>query len=204
MTNDLLSLIERRISTNLFDPSYSLKDEQIEKLAEFATRAPSAYNLQNWRFIAVRTPADKQRLRQVADNQTKVCDAAVTFIICGVLPDPANITSRLQPLVEAGLMAPETAKGWQQGAHEKYSDPQIARDEAVRSATLAAATLIYAAEALSLASCPMVGFNAQRVATEFGLRPKEIPVVLVAVGRAAPGNWPQKPRRPVHEVLEVL
>jgi hypothetical protein len=26
-------------------------------------------------------------------------------------------------------------------------------------------------------------------------------VMLLAVGRAAPGNWPQKPRRPLREVL---
>jgi nitroreductase len=50
----------------------------------------------------------------------------------------------------------------------------------------------------------MIGFDAERVAAEFGLKPNEIPVLLVAVGRAAPGNWPQKPRRPLGEVLEVL
>lgn len=204
MTNDLLSFIERRISTNLFDASFTLDDGQIEKLANLATRAPSAYNLQNWRLIAVRTRKNKARLRRVADNQAKVCDAAVTFIVCGVLPNPADVSRRLRPLVEAGLMPPEMAMAWQQGANQKYRDPQIARDEAVRSATLAAATLIYTAETLHLASCPMIGFDAERVAAEFGLKPNEIPVLLVAVGRAAPGNWPQKPRRPLGEVLEVL
>jgi nitroreductase len=32
--------------------------------------------------------------------------------------------------------------------------------------------------------------------------PDEVPVILVAVGHAAPGNWPQKPRRPLAEVLD--
>ncbi len=204
MFNALISLIERRVSTNFFDSSHRLEEAQIEQLAHLATRAPTAYNLQNWRLIAVRSSRHKERLREVADNQAKVCEAAVTFIICGVLPDAAVVSQRLRPLVEAGLMPDAMAMAWQEGAYLKYRDPQIARDEAVRSATLAGATLIYAAEALGLASCPMVGFDARGVASAFGLKSDELPVLLVAVGRAAPGNWPQKPRRPLYEVLEVL
>jgi hypothetical protein len=49
----------------------------------------------------------------------------------------------------------------------------------------------------------MVGFDAAGVAREFDLAQGEIPVVLMAVGRALPGNWPQKPRRPVAEVLQL-
>jgi hypothetical protein len=45
--------------------------------------------------------------------------------------------------------------------------------------------------------------RAQGVIREFGLLRHEVPVMLVAVGRAAPGNWPQKPRRPLTEVLEI-
>jgi nitroreductase len=100
-------------------------------------------------------------------------------------------------------MSADTASGWQEGARAQYADPRTARDEAVRSASLGAATLIYAAEALGLVSGPMVGFDADGVATEFGLGPDEVPVMLVAVGRAAPGNWPQKPRRPLTEVLQI-
>ena len=31
-----------------------------------------------------------------------------------------------------------------------------------------------------------------------------LPVMLVAVGRAAPGNWPRKRRRPVEQVLDFV
>lgn len=203
MSNPAISLIEQRVSANLFDASHALTDAEVENLARLATRAPSAYNLQNWRFIAVRAPDAKARLRTLANGQAKVSDAAVTFIICGVLPDHTALAARLLPFVEAGFMPAAMASGWQEGARAQYADPQTARDEAVRSASLGAATLIFAAEALGLVSGPMVGFDAEGVAREFGLGPNEVPVMLVAVGRAAPGNWPQKPRRPLAEVLEL-
>lgn len=203
MINPAIALIERRVSANRFDASHTLTDAEIEDLTRLATRAPSAYNLQNWRFIAVRTPDAKARLWSLAHGQAKVMDAAVTFIVCGVLPDPTAIAERLRPFVQAGHMPANMVRDWQEGARAHYADPQTARDEAVRSASLGAATLIHAAEALGLASGPMVGFDAEGVAREFGLAPNEVPVMLVAVGRAASGNWPQKPRRPLVEVLEI-
>jgi nitroreductase len=198
-----IALIERRISANAFDASHTLQDPEIEALVRLATRAPTAFNLQNWRFIALRTSEAKARLRHLAHGQAKVSDAAVTFIICGQLPVPDDIAIRLTSFIEAGFMSPQVARTWQEGARAQYADPLAARDEAIRSATLGAATLIHAAEALGFVSGPMVGFDAAGVAREFELGRDEVPVMLLAVGRAAPGNWPQKPRRPLAEVLEM-
>ncbi len=203
MTNPTIALITQRMSANRFDNGHTLADVEIEELVRLATRAPSAYNLQNWRFIALRTPEAKTRLQHLAYGQAKVSEAAVTFIICGQLPDHTDIPKRLSPFMEAGFMSADTASDWQEGVRTLYADPQTARDEAVRSATFGAATLIYAAESLGLVSGPMIGFDAQGVVEEFGLAHNEVPVMLVAVGRAAPGNWPQKPRRPLAEVLQI-
>jgi len=79
--------------------------------------------------------------------------------------------------------------------------PQMQRDEAIRSATFGAGSLLYAAEVHGFGSCPMIGFDPVAVASEFSLLPDEIPVLLVAIGRAATDNWPQKRRRPLTEVL---
>jgi len=197
-----LTLIEQRISANRFDASHHLADADIARLVQLATRAPTAYNLQNWRFIAVRTPGAKARLRAVAQDQAKVQEAAVCFIVCGVLADPEALAERLQPSVDAGFMPAAMAQGWLQAAQQQYASAQAVRDEALRSASFAAMTLMHAAQALGLASCAMTGFDAEGVAASFGLASEEVPVMLVTVGRAAPGNWPQKPRRPLDQVLE--
>ena len=197
-----LALIEQRISANRFDASHTLADAEIARLVQLATRAPTAYNLQNWRFIAVRTPGAKARLRAVAQDQAKVQEAAVCFIVCGVLADPEALAERLQPSVDAGFMPAAMAQGWLQAAQQQYASAQAVRDEALRSASFGAMTLMHAAQALGLASCAMTGFDAEGVAASFGLASEEVPVMLVTVGRAASGNWPQKPRRPLDQVLE--
>ncbi|CUA90616.1 nitroreductase family protein [Comamonas thiooxydans] len=197
-----LALIEQRISANRFDDSHSLADAEIARLVQLATRAPTAYNLQNWRFIAVRTPAAKARLRALAQDQAKVQEAAVCVIVCGVLADPEALAERLQPFVDGGFMPAAMAQGWLQAAQQQYASAQAVRDEALRSASFGAMTLMHAAQAMGLASCAMTGFDAEGVTSSFGLAREEVPVMLVTVGRAAAGNWPQKPRRPLEQVLE--
>ncbi|QSF54805.1 nitroreductase family protein [Brevundimonas fontaquae] len=202
MQHEILTLIETRFSANLFDASQGVSDQEIETMVSYAIRAPTAYNLQNWRFVAVRSPDAKVRLRAAAHDQPKVTDAAVAFIIIGILPDPDAVVTRLAPAVDAAIMSRDMAERWRDGARTLYADPAIARDEAVRSATFGAATLMFAASALGFASGPMVGFDAAGVRRDFDLADDELPVMLLAVGRAAPGNWPQKPRRLLGDVLE--
>ncbi|MCD0503385.1 nitroreductase family protein [Bordetella petrii] len=204
MENPLIAAIQQRVSANHFDPAHRIAPADIERLAELATRAPTAFNLQNWRFIAVHTPDRKARLRELAWGQAKVADAAATFIVVGALARADRLAERLQPSVAAGFMPAAMVPAWEGAARNLYDgQPRQQRDEAVRSAALGASTLMLAAQALGLASCPMSGFDPAGVASEFGLAPGELPVMLVAVGRAASGNWPQKPRRPLEQVLEL-
>lgn len=198
-------IIDERRTTNLFDATRTLRDDQIRDLVARATTAPTSFNLQNWRFIAVRTPEDKARLRKISWDQAKVTDAAVTFIVVGQLADYTTLPDRLAPLVSDGIMPPEMVAGWEGAAKSLYHEqPQRQRDEAVRTATFGATTLIYAAQAAGLGSAPMIGFDAEAVASEFKLAADEVPVMLLAVGYAMPENWPRKPRRPLSEVLQFV
>lgn len=204
MTHPLIQSIRSRRTTQLFDAARPIDDTQIEELVGIATTAPTSFNLQNWRFIAVRTQAEKERLRALAWDQVKVTESAVTFIVCGQLADASVMAARLAPSVAQGFMPAEMVSGWEGAARSLYADqPQRQRDEAVRSATFGAGTLIQAAHALGLGAAPMIGFDAEAVADAFDLAADEIPVLLLAVGHPAPGNWPQKPRRPLAEVLTL-
>ena len=202
MTNAVIDALENRRTTNIFDASRDIDDAQVTELVRLATRAPTAFHLQNWRFIAVKSPEGKARLRKIAFDQPKVTEAAVTFIVVGQLASHLVLADRLASSVAAGFMPAEVVSGWEGAAKVLYFEqPQTQRDEAVRTATFGAGALMFAAQAQGLGSSPMIGFDAAAVAEQFGLAADEVPVVLVTVGYPAEGNWPQKPRRAVDELL---
>jgi len=202
-TNPVIEGMLNRRATKYYDPAATLSDDQIRDLVRIGTSAPTSFHLQNWRFIAVRTPEAKARLRPIAWDQPAITDAAVTFIVIGRLADASTVPQRLAAVVEAGIMPAHLVAEWERPARGLYDDqPQRQRDEAVRTATFGTAAIIYAAHSLGLGSTPMIGFNAEAVHSVFNLAEDEIPVMLLTVGPERAGNWPQKPRMPIADVLD--
>lgn len=205
MTQATLDLIKRRISANSFDDTATISDAEIFDLIDYARQAPSSFNFQNWRFIAVRHPEAKERLKAVAYGQPKVAQAAVTFIVIGLLNPQVRLAASLAPSLAAHIIDQGTVDAWVGMANGMYNgNPVLQRDEAIRSASLAAMTLMLAAEAKGLVSGPMIGFDPVGVAREFSLGVDDVPVMLLAVGRPATGNWPRKPRFEVANILQLV
>jgi nitroreductase len=188
-TNAVIECILSRSAAKYYDRNATLSDDQISELVRIGTSAPTSFHLQNWRFIAVRTPEAKARLSPIAWNQPAITDAAVTFIVCGQLADSSVIPDRLAPLVEAGVMPATMVREWELPARDLYKDyPQRQRDEAVRTGTFGAAAMMYAARSLGMGSTPMIGFDAEGVHREFGLAENEVPVMLLSIGPERAGN----------------
>lgn len=200
-----LALIEARTSVAHFDATAEISNDTVAALIRHACQAPSSYNLQNWRFVAVKSGARKSVLRDLAYGQQQVADAAVTFLVIGTLNGHEHIRASMQTFHDAGYLDAAGLDDWvndtQRGMSGKLTKQ---RDEAIRSGSLAAMTLMIAAQAMGWASAPLGGFDVDAVSAEFGLQPSELPVMLVAVGRAGTGNWPRKERRPVEDVLEIV
>ncbi|MBV9155556.1 MAG: nitroreductase family protein [Acidobacteriaceae bacterium] len=80
------------------------------------------------------------------------------------------------------------------------SDSRLARDEAIRSGSLAAMTLMLAAGNRGYVSCP-IGFNPVRVMQILKINDHYVPVMMLAIGRPASGNNARRPRLAVDQVL---
>jgi nitroreductase len=202
---DALHTIANRTAANNFDPTHVMTHAEIEELVSYAQHAPTAFNLQNWRVVAFSSKDQKEALKGAAYGQQKVADAAVTFVVVGVKDGYKEIGRLAKPLLDSGTIDQAAYDGWvgmTVGSHE--NNPQLQHDEAFRSASLASMVLMLAAQAKGYVSGPMSGFVPDQVSTVAGLGPNEVPVMLIAVGHAAPGNWPRKPRRPVAEQCKIV
>lgn len=199
---DALALIRERTSINLFDSSKQIGQAEIRDIVADATQAPSSYNIQHWRFVAV-TDAEKKKLLQAAAyNQAKVGQASATIIVLGDLRGYEKLGKILAPLVKSGTITQEAAdKGAQRAAAAYVNNPQFQRDEAIRSGALAGMTFMIAAQARGYVTGPMIGFDPEQVKKLFRISDRYVPVMLITLGYPAPGNSPRKPRLNVDEVL---
>ncbi len=79
---DVIEAIRRRRSIRKYQ-NKPVEEEKLNRVLEAGRLAPSAKNLQDWRFIVVRDPDTRRRLAEAAKNQWFIAEAPVVIAACG-------------------------------------------------------------------------------------------------------------------------
>ncbi|MEI7973997.1 MAG: nitroreductase family protein, partial [Bdellovibrio sp.] len=107
-----LEILKQRTSANNFDKTKTISEADIKELVSFAIEAPSSFNIQHWRFIAVNQKDVQEKLKAAAYGQAKVSDAAVTFVILGDLKGIDKLPEAISPMLKAGAIDQKAYDGW--------------------------------------------------------------------------------------------
>ncbi len=78
---DVYEAIRRRKSVRSFRDQ-DVPEETLMRILDAARLAPSAKNLQEWRFVVVRERAMRQKLAEAAAGQSFVAEAPVVLVCC--------------------------------------------------------------------------------------------------------------------------
>jgi nitroreductase len=222
---------QRRRAVRDFDGA-PLPDDDVRAVLEAATLAPSSGNLQPYQLHWVRDPEQKRLVAAACEAQRAALSASTLIVVVAnprlgqrTLALQGEYVARA-PALDAKAKAYHGAQLrrfrvflriaplllWQPFAQllalvdPLYSllpiGPSGIRNWAARSGIYAAQTLLLAAAARQLDSCPMEGFNAGRVRKALGLaRGSVIPIVIALGRRRADARVEPRWRRPVSEVV---
>lgn len=191
-------LVRKRRSVRSYEPGRAISDDELKAIFDEVILSPSSFNLQHWTFIVVRDAARKQQLRAAAMNQAQVEEASAVVLVCGKLDayrDVSTIYNEMPPEVHDRMVAMIG------GIYDDNSVMQ--RDEAIRGASLAAMSLMYAAQARGYATGPMIGFDPQQVSELLELGPNYLPVMMIVMGTQKDEPMPRGYRRPLPEVVRL-
>lgn len=143
-------------------------------MLESAHLAPSAGNLEPWKFVVVRRDDLKEELAQAAHGQDFLASAPVSIVVCA---DPARSASQYG---------------------ERGAELYCLQDTAA-----AVQNLLLTATAYGLGSCWVGAFDEKQVKETLGLDDNLRPVAIVPVGYPA-GEAEEIPRRSVDEVTLLM
>jgi nitroreductase len=198
---DFGEVIRTRRSVRQYDPDFVLSREEIKSLIADAILAPSSNNLQPWRFLVIDRKEDKEKLYPIANSQKQVLEASATIAVLGDLEGYKRVRDINRIAVERGYMTEEFAA---QQAERLLASYGARSEDALRrivliDGSLAAMQLMLAARARGLDTVPMGGFNHEQFIKAFRVPATHVPVMLIAVGKAAAEGRPTA-RLPVDEV----
>lgn len=194
---DTLTAIRERRSIKKYDPNHKMTDAEINTLMEQALLSPTSFNMQNWRFVVVKDQDIKDKLRAVSFNQAQVSDASIVVILCGDLKASEKDPQRYW------RNAPEAAqKQIVPMIGGFYNDnPQLQRDEVMRSSGMAGQNIMLAAKAMGYDTCPMIGFEADKVADIINLPDDYVLSFMIVVGKAIDEPKPRSGQLDFSEVV---
>jgi nitroreductase len=189
--------IQNRRSVRHFDPEHRMSKKEIEKLLSLAIQSPTAFNIQNWRFVVVRDPELREQVRAAAWDQPQITEASLLIILC------ADLKAWEKEPIRYWRSAPEPVRDFIVPAIRQYYEglDQVQRDEAMRSCGIAAQTLMLAAQSMGYDSCPMDGFDFEVVAELINLPDDHTISLFVAIGKGLNEPGEQKDRLPLDEVV---
>ena len=167
-------------------------DDQLRHLFDLLKMGPTSANTSPARFLFLRTPASKERLKPALSegNLAKTMKAPVTVIVA-IDPHFYDHLPKLFPHADA--------KAW------FTSSPALAEETAFRNATLQGAYLILAARAMGLATGAMSGFDKAKVDEIFLSDRGWKSNFLVNLGHGSTeGLFPRSPRFTFDEACVLL
>ncbi len=190
------AITERR-SIKAFDPHHRMSEQEINQLMSLAMLSPTAFNIQNWRFVLVTDPLLRQQIRAASWNQAQVEEASLLIVLTADLNAWAKQPERYwknAPKAASDLLVPMIG-------HYYQNNDQVQRDEAMRSCGMAATTLMLAAKEMGYDTCPMDGFDFAAVSKMLNLPADHIPTMFIVVGKALKAAAPRGGQLAMDEVV---
>lgn len=172
----------------------------LETILRETSLAPSAWNLQPWRFVVVSEPELKAKLAAAAYNQRQVSSASAVFVL---YTDMADTLAHLEEVARPGS-SPEQLEGFARMVNGAFAGQDGAAREAWGAAQghIALGYLLLVAQGHGYATSPMAGFDPEAVKQLLGL-PEHVRIpALVAIGRAAEAGLPHH-RHPLERIARV-
>ena len=197
MDLDVAASIRKRRATKVFDAAHRMPDADLDTILGLARRMPTAFNIQNWRFLVVTDPDLRRQIRAVAWDQPQVTDASALLVLC------ADIRAWEKAPERYWENAGQPVRDFMVGAIDQYyrGREQVQRDEGMRSCGMAAGAIMLLAESMGYATCPMDGFDFAAVGELIRLPSDHEIVMFVAIGKAAAAPYPPGGIMPEKDII---
>jgi len=189
--------IQSRRAVKHFDAEHRMTVEETNEILSLAILSPTAFNIQNWRLVVVDDAALRSEIREASWDQAQVTDSSLFIILCADLKawekEPARYWAN----------APKEVQEFMLPAIDNYyrDKEKVQRDEAMRSCGVVSQTLMLTAKSLGYDSCPMDGFDFEKVAELICLPDDHVIAMFVAIGKGTKDAWPRPGQLSLDEVI---
>lgn len=195
---ELKGALKWRYATKVFDRTKKIPAEVWGALEEALVLSPSSFGLQPWKFIEVKSPELREKLKEVSWGQGQIVDASHLMVFAvRTTVDEKFVDHYVDRTSEVAGVSKESLSKYRdmmvQGINAKRAGGEL-RAWASRQVYIALGGFMTAAAALGVDTCPMEGIDPAKYDELLGLKGKgfETLVVCAAGYRSTEDKYAEK------------
>ncbi|MES2224851.1 MAG: NAD(P)H-dependent oxidoreductase [Patescibacteria group bacterium] len=203
---EIIEALKWRYAVKAFDTTKKVSEEDVAAIVESGRLAPSAFGLEPWKFILVKNPEIRQKLRAAGYDQPKIADASHLVVIAARTDGTAVADSLIARTAAAQGKSLEDLAGFQgmvSGAVAAHSQSWFDAQTYIPLGMM-----METASMLGVDNAAMEGFDPAAVGEILGLEAKNLKAVtMLALGyRSEDDAYAALPkvRQAYDEVVEVI
>ncbi len=197
-----------RHACKIFDEEKKISDEDMRYILEAGRLSPSSFGMEGWKFLVIRGDDLKKSLRPLCWNQIQITSCSHLVIILAEIEGAKVESGKPRKQIGRRGMSEDKLDAYIQ-LYSKHLSSTLKSDEKIyewmaRQSYIAGAFMMMAAACIGIDSCPIEGFEKEKVEELLGIDTKKWQLSLILPFGYRVKDAPSKLRLPFDEVVEFI
>jgi len=180
---EFLKMMDFRHACKIFDETKKISDEDMHYILEVARKSPSSFGMEAWKFLVITNDELREKLKPFCWNQPQITTCShLVVVLAGI--ENLKVESGV---VQSQLMRRNLPQDKLDAFIELYAShlSNVLDDDdkiyqwSARQTYIAAANMMSAAACIEIDSCPIEGFEKEKVEQVLGLDTSKFQVAMI-------------------------
>ncbi len=173
MKNKFMEAMNFRHACKVFDENKKISDEDIHYILEIGRKSPSSFGMEAWKFLVITNKNLKAKLRPACWDQVQITSCShLVVILAGI--DSVKPESGFPKKMFLRREMPQEKLEFYLDLYATHLEKTLSSDENIYSWTskqtyIAAANMMSGAAFIGIDSCPIEGYEKEKVEKILGL-----------------------------------
>ncbi len=182
MDKSFAEALDFRHACKVFDENKKISDEDMRFILDAGRKSPSSFGMEAWKFLVITNDELKEKMKLLCWNQPQISTCSHLVVVLALIDalKPSSGEPK-RKFLRRGLDEEKTTLYLQRyGAYiEALDSDENIYNYSNLQCYIAATNMMTAAAVKSIDSCPIGGFEKQKVEDLLGLKPQKMQVSLV-------------------------
>jgi len=208
MENNFTKALNFRHACKVFDDTKKISDEDIKFILESARKSPSSFGMEGWKFLVITNEELKTKLRPFCWDQPQITTCSHLVIVLTNIESVKPSSGQPEARFKRREM-PQEKLDFYLNLYATHLEKTLSSDENIYNWTskqsyIAAGNMMTAAAYIGIDSCPIEGFEKEKVEEALGLDTTKNQLALVLPFGYRINEQSKQQRLPFNEVVEFI